>query len=163
METIYGILFIVVTIFSIFNVISYFSDRGSIKQRHAATIHDLKPVKNLDSIGRRAFEKLYKKKPLNEASVFRVEGPIEYIGLEIDGAESREFSIGGIRIANRSVNKLRKKQVNINLEVEAAKIREDALKEISHVVEVVFLSRDIENEAGYIVKYDNWDIQSIPA
>ncbi len=58
MEALNIILLIGVLVFSIINIVSYFSDRSSIKERHAQIMKNLDPVKNLDLIERKAFEHL---------------------------------------------------------------------------------------------------------
>ncbi|MBN2495310.1 MAG: hypothetical protein JXR96_12005 [Deltaproteobacteria bacterium] len=188
MEVLYIVLMLLVLAFSIFSLISYFSSRGSLKKRHARVMAELEPARHLNADEQDAFERLYKKRPASGAPVYRVEGALEYVGLSVQGAESKEFFIGGVRIAMASVARLSKKDIKLSLEQMVDGVDQEALQKqieqlqragrkrgaseeeigqrmadkiksaLFHTAEIVFLSEDIQRDPAYLVALDDWKL-----
>lgn len=119
MNELYLIIFVIVTVISVISIVSYVKSCKEQKNIHKEIISQLSPSRDLELNEKNAFEKLYKKKLTSYTPVYNIEGPIEYIGLTVNGNDNLQFSIGGLRIANRCAVKLKKKKIGIDLEEEA--------------------------------------------
>lgn len=188
MEILYIILLLAVLGITLYSIISYFCSRGSLKKKHREAMQSLEPIRHLNSEERDAFEKLYKKPVSGQGSVYQVEGPLEYIGLSYQGSESKEFAVGGIRLDRRSVARLGKKDIQLNIETIADQVNENKLEEklvaikisgrekgasdeeigreitqalkdeLSHSAEFVFLSENIMKKPAFLVAFDKWKL-----
>lgn len=188
MEVVYIIMLVLVLGVSIYSLISYLSNKGSFKKRQARVMSELEPARRLNADEQDAFEKIYKKRPVNEAPVYRLKGPLEYVGIKVQGVESKEFYIGGVRIASAAVVRLSKKDIGVNLEQTAERYDQEAIQEklavirhkaeqegvseeeiakrmqekleneMFHTAEVVFLSEDVGKKPAYLVRLDDWKL-----
>lgn len=184
MDILYGILLIGTVILSIVSLVSYFSNRGRAKKSHAEVLAELKPARQADYSDVERFKEVYKKDLTHGTPVFTYQGAVEYIGIEVNHAEQREYSIGDIRIHNASVHRMGKKDIGLHLadhlpETEKFNAAISELKERSeaqkmsdeqvgveveellnkyclHSFDFVFLKDDFGNQAAYIIAFDNW-------
>lgn len=188
LEILYIVLGLAMLIFSGYSLFSYLSNRGSFKKRHAKIMAELQPARYLSSAEQGTFENFYKKQPEPEAPVYRIEGPLEYVGLKVQGNESKEFAIGGIRVAPASVARVGKKDAGLLLEQICDSVDEQGLQTeveeiqqtgreqgtdeaeivrqvkdklesaLFHTAELVFIDADKAKKPAYLLAFDDWKL-----
>ncbi len=176
-------LVIVVLVLSAVSVAMYFSNRSGLKKEHAEKIAELEPIRRMELSDVEKFHAAYRKKVPTGTPVYRVTGSVGYISIRTQGGESREYVIGGIRIASRSVTRLGKRDIGIrldeylpdteglnkaldelNIRVASNEISEDQVKEkaeeladryCNHTIEFAFTKDDVSKAPAFITAVDD--------
>jgi hypothetical protein len=192
MDAFVGVLsllfFVVMTVISIVSLVAYTRTKAGMRKRHGRIISGLAPCRQLSTMETRKFNTLYRKKiPVTKGVfVYKHAGPVEYISLSVNHAESKEYSVGGIMIAGSGLTKLSHVLTGVDLTVLARETAErsrektmavleryaqsDAAngeavvkelkavrEEFSHSVEVVFPDNNT-SRPGFLVQFDEWNL-----
>lgn len=184
METIMSLLFVGFAIFSIFSIISHFNNHGKLKTHHVSVMAELEPVRSINSMEIEKFKEFFKKDLPITTKIFKHRGIVDYISIEVNHTENREYTIGGVRIHPISSRKLSMKKIGFKLEeylpdldslkpelelytenLESEDISEELEqkllklkdKHFSHDFEFIFLKEDnVQSQAAYILSFDEW-------
>jgi hypothetical protein len=188
MEIIFTILFLATLVLSVVSLVAFLAKRSGGANRHRALMAGLTPARSLSFDEKEKFNRWYRQKLGYEdpVSVYRHEGPVEYLSLTVNHAETKEFSIGGLKIAGPSIHRLEKTVPGLNftqLAVDAsersrertkailernrdpetmdtdsmAEEIENALAEFVHQFEIVF-QKNNTRLSGFLVRFDDWSL-----
>lgn len=183
MEIVYIIVLLLTLVISAISIASYFSNRSGLKQEHAAKMAELQPVRTMELSDVEKFGAVYKKKVPTGTPVYRVKGSVGYISIRAQGSESREYAIGGIRIAPRSVQRLGKNDIGVrlneylpdtdavqtalddlNVRIASNEIPEDKVAQMvetiedklcNHTIEFAFTKEDVARAPAFITAIDD--------
>lgn len=184
-----SLLFLVImTVISIISLVAHTRSKAGMRNRHGRIVSGLTPCRQLTNLETRKFNTLYRKKiPITRnVFVYTHEGPVEYISLSVNHAESKEFSVGGIMISGPGLAKLSRVLAGVDFTAlareTADRSREKTLavleryansdaangeavvrelkavrEEFSHTVEIVFPDNNT-SRPGFLVQFDGWSL-----
>lgn len=182
MDTLYTMLTILSLVIGVIVLISHIVGRREQKREHKFTMSQLSPQRILTPGEVEKFTTMYKKKiPGNmQICVYSHKGLMEYISFSVNGAETKQYTIGGVEIAHQSIDKLLRKPYQIDCESiskqnltgfnsDIEKLQEEhgdelpveAFNEISEKysqdIEFIFLNNNMDSKA-YLIKFNEWSV-----
>ncbi len=182
------ILQVAMLIFMLISLIAYLLQRANMNNDHKEIVASLSPSRYLEIDEIEKFEKLYKKKLPEKTAVYAYRAMVEQFVTETNGAKTYEYSVGGVKIATRAVNKLAKEKTAIDItkhlpdnaqvekmvthlkeKLERKEITEEEFNSelqnyidttYCHDTEFVFL-KEKTNKPAYIVAFKEWKLTAM--
>ncbi len=177
MEEIKIVIFFVSIIVGVIALISYYGNKKEMNNEHKHVTGDLKPVRTMEDEEIDHFNEFYKTKIIDPQQVFNIKGSVGYVMLKVNHSGEKEFNIGGVKVSRRSVLRLKKKDVNIDIDdyvmkdyeikilekqLKKEKITEEKFDQEIEKIENKYLNVKAEfvlvKDKAYLLKLNEWQL-----
>jgi len=165
MEIVSLILGLIVATFSIISLISYFRNKGGLKKAQTSILENLSYERLITAHELEKLNKLYKLGLDSNTPIYSLTGSVGYVLLESNGGGVKEWLIADVLVANKSVNLLKKN----NIDLEDAVVDDDAVEsEIDDInnqlkINAVTEEHAVKEVEQILEKYSNNTIEFVIA